>query len=200
MGSGPHARTSTGSAGRRDVTSAGIERDLGAREERSRLGVVGRAKAEDRRNVSEHLGDVGKGRDPDAATDDQRVPDIEVEAVPERAKDVEPVAGMQGAQGAGSRADGVDQKAQLAVLDAAERHRARQDVTRRVKHEELPGTPGLDSPGRDTKQRVWPDRFGAGDLDERPGCAGDRAGSGQAPVPMRSCRESAVSARAFAIA
>ena len=86
---------------------------------------------------------------------------------------------------------------QSSPVGAAERHRARQNVARRVKHEELPRHAGLDRPGRDAEQRVRPDRLGPGD--PTPHRSRERR-AGHAPIPIRSWSESAVSARAFAIA
>ena len=61
-----------------------------------------------------------------------------------------------------------------------------------------PGIPGLDRPGRDPEQRVGTDRLGAGDA--QLGHPGPERDAGHAPFPIRSWSESAVSARAFAIA
>ena len=61
-----------------------------------------------------------------------------------------------------------------------------------LEHEELAGDAGLDRAGLDAQERVRPDRLGA----RRPAAPAPR----HAPVPIRSCSESAVSARAFAIA
>ena len=73
----------------------------------------------------------------------------------------------------------------------AERHRPRQHVARRVEHEELARNARLDRAGLDPEERVRADRVGAGDAQLR---------ARHAPVSIRSCSESAVSARAFAIA
>ncbi len=150
-----------------------------------------RAEAEDRGHGAEHLGDVGKRRHADATADDQRARHREVEAVPERAENVQAIAGAEPAERARAGTDRVDQEAQLARAGEAERHRPRQDVPGRVEHEELAGHAGVDRAGLDAQERVRPDRLGAGDA---------QLLSPHAPVPMRSWSESAVSARAFAIA
>ena len=101
------------------------------------------------------------------------------------------LTGAERAERARAGPDRVDQEAQLACAREAERHRARQDVPGRVEHEELAGHAGVDRAGLDAQERVRPDRLGAGD---------PQLLSSHAPVPMRSWSESAVSARAFAIA
>ena len=80
----------------------------------------------------------------------------------------------------------------------AERHRPRQDTARRLEHEELARDPGLERSGVEPQERVRADRLDAGDPSSALPLA--RAWAAHAPVPIRSCSESAVSARAFAIA
>ena len=87
-------------------------------------------------------------------------------------------------------------KHELARPREAERHRPRQDVPRRVEHEELAGHAGIERAGLEPQERVRADRLGAGD----PQLLSPHAACSHATVPMRSCSESAVSARAFAIA
>jgi hypothetical protein len=169
----------------------GLDYDLGAGHECRRLGVVSGAKAQDRRRVPEHLRDVREWRDADAAPDDQGARHREVEPVPEGPEDVDAIAGIEPAERLRAGADRVDQEAELARLEVAERHRPRQDVAGRPEHEELPGDAGLDRTGCEPQERVGADRVD-------PGHAQPRAG--HAPVSIRSCSDSAVSARALAIA
>ena len=81
-----------------------VDDHLGVRDERSSLRMPFRAEAQDRRRPVELRRQVRQRRDPDPAPDEQRPLDVEAEAVPERAEDVERVAGSEGAQRLRSRA------------------------------------------------------------------------------------------------
>ena len=104
-------------------------------------------------------------------------------------------SGLDGAESARPRADRVDQEGELAGRCEAERHGSRQHAPGRLEHEELPGTAGVDAAPLEAEQPVGPDGLDARDREALAVEAAD-----QAPAPMRSCSDSAVSARAFAIA
>ena len=175
-----------------------LDDDLGARDERGRLGVMRRAEAEDRGPVAEHLGDV---RETAPRRCRRR---RSAGAAPSRSKPLpsgpstcrrSPAPSPQSVRVPGPI--GSIRKHELA------RPRARQsDIGRGStcpggwSMKNWPGTPGSIGPASSAQQRVRPDRLGAGDaqllLPSR-----DRLSR---TVPIRSCSESAVSARAFAIA
>ena len=79
---------------------------------------------------SERGGEKRQRRDADAAADEQGPPDVEVEAVPERAEDVELVAGLERAERTRAGADRVDQEGELARGRQAQAHRPRQHPSR----------------------------------------------------------------------
>ena len=81
----------------------------------------------------------------------------------------------------------------------AERHRPRQHEPGRLQHEELARDPRLQRAGGDPEQRVRADRLDPGD-GQLGASLPQRRERAHEPVPIRSCSESAVSARAFAIA
>ena len=116
-------------------------------------------KAEHRRRAPEPLGEVRERCDADAAADEQRTVDVEAEAVPERAEDRKPVAGLQRAKGSGPGPDRLDQERELAGGGEAERHRPRQEAARCLEHEELAGDPGLEPAAVDPQQCVGADLF-----------------------------------------
>ena len=107
-----------------------LDADLGVGDERGGLGVPVAAEAEDRRRLPEHLRQVRQRGDADAAADEQRPRDVEVEAVAERAEHVELVAGVEGAERTRAGADRVDQEGELARGREAEAHRPRQHASR----------------------------------------------------------------------
>ena len=148
---------------------------------------------------AEHLRDVRERRDADAAADDQRARHREVEAVAERAEHVQRAPRPRARRASACRARSGRSGSR------AHRPRARQsDIGRGStcpggwSMKNWPGMPGLD--------RARPRRAGA--CTARPArCRRPaarrrvaRARVRHAPVPIRSCSESAVSARAFAIA
>ncbi len=172
---------------------ARLHDDLGARQQACRLGVRVAAKPGDCRWRSERLGQVGHRGEPDPTRDEEGLGDVEVEAVSERAEDVDRLAGREGTERAGSRADRVDEERELTRRRLAEAHRARQQAPGRLEHEELTGDAGLERSPLETDQRIRADRLVLDDREQlAPGV--------HASIPIRSCSESADSARAFAIA
>ena len=108
-----------------------IDHDLGAGQERGRLGVLGAAEAEDdRRRAAELLGEVRQRRDADPAADEQRPLDVEPVAVPERPEHADLVAGPEPAERLRPRPDRVDEEGELAGRREAERERPRQQASR----------------------------------------------------------------------
>ena len=95
--------------------------------------------------------EVRERRDADAAADEERLLDVEPVAVAERAEDVELVARLDRGQRAGSGPDRLEQEAQLAGRRLAEAHRARQQPSRRLEHEELARELPGSSPPRSTR-------------------------------------------------
>jgi hypothetical protein len=82
-----------------------LDADLRVRDERGRLGVPVAAEAEDRGRRSELGGQKRQWRDADAPADQQRPPDVEVEAVPERVENGA-VAGLERGERTRAGADG----------------------------------------------------------------------------------------------
>jgi hypothetical protein len=99
--------------------------------------VPGAAEAEERRRLAERLREVGEWGDADPAADEQRTFDAKPKPLAERAEDPQLVSGRERAEGARPWADRVDQERELALRREAEAHRARQDPTRSLEHEEL---------------------------------------------------------------
>ena len=104
------------------------------------------------------VGEVRKRSDADAAADEERFLDVEPVAVPERAEDVELVARFGRGQRAGSRPDRLEQEAELTGKRLAEAHRARQEPSRRLEHEELARAARLEPASFDPDQRIGADR------------------------------------------
>src|SRR5262249_60878745 len=105
-----------------------------------------------------------KRRDADAAADEQRPADLEVEAVAERAEDVQLVLRLEDAERARPGPDRVDQKGELAARREAEAHRSRQEPTGRLEHEELPRHARIDPAAPHAQERVGPDPLVREDL------------------------------------
>ena len=205
-----------------------VEHDLRVRDERRGLGVVRGAEPEQRRRRAEPLREVRQRRDPDAAADEERPLDGEVVSLPERPRHGDPVAGARAPRSHACRADRVDEEAELPGGREAEAERAREQPTRRLEHEELPGLARLEPAASETHERVRPDRLvrhhaepltphrSAPCVESHKRCREPpTAGSctpelgelvvihhkrRHAPTPIRSWRESVASARAFAIA
>ncbi len=98
---------------------------------------------------------------------------------------------------------GVDEEAELAVGCETERERAREHASGCLEHEELARCPRFQPAPCETQQRVRPDRARAEHPSALAPCPGDRGPVADEPAhatPMRSCSDSAVSARALAIA
>ena len=166
--------------------------------------VVG-AEAEDRGRAAERLGEVRHRRDPDAAGDEERPLDREVEAVPERAEDVDRVARPERAERPRARADRIDEERELARRRQAEAHRPRKHAAGSLEHEELARDARLERAALESEERVRADVLDghrssrAEPPATRAACDARRA-LAHASIPIRSCSESADSARAFAIA
>ena len=118
----------------------------------------GAPEAEHGRRGAERLRQIRERCDADAAADEQRPLDAEVEAVAERPR-TELVAGLELAERARAGADRVDQEGELAGRRQAEAHRPRQHAAGRLEHEELPGRAAGSSSPLDAQQRVEPDRL-----------------------------------------
>src|SRR5262245_14807904 len=120
------------------------------------------------------------------------------------------VAGLERAERARPRPDRLHQESELAVRGEAEAHRPGEHAPRGLEHEELTRDARLQRAAIEAEQRVRPDRIRAEDgqplAPRRPaakcqlGTRKGLRGRAHASIPMRSCRESADSARAFAIA
>src|SRR5438067_11759358 len=112
------------------------------------------AEAEDGRRVLARVRRVDERRDPDSAADEEGSLDVEPEAVPERAEDVDRLAGIERAQRPGSGADRVDQEGELCGGREAEAHRAREQPAGRLEHEELAGPAWLEPAAPKPQERV----------------------------------------------
>ena len=134
-----------------------LDRHVGLREQRGRSRVLVAPEAEQRRRMAQRLGEIGQRRDPDSAADEQRALDREIEAVAERAEHVDRVARGERAERACPGADRVDEERELPFRREAEAHRAREHAPRGLEHEELPGSPGLETAPLDAEERVRPD-------------------------------------------
>src|SRR4029077_18030074 len=135
----------------------GVDDDLGVRDENRGLGVLGRPEAEDRGRMLERLREIREWRDPDPSTDEQRPRHVEAKAVPERAEDRDPVARLQLGNRLRSRADRVDEEAELTPGRGAEGERAGQQSAGRLEHEELARNARLDRAAPDSYERVCAD-------------------------------------------
>ena len=138
-----------------------LDDDGGTGEKARSLRVSIGAEPEDRRRIAQRLREVRHRRDPDAACDEQRPLDIQVEAVAERAEHVDCIAGPEIAQRTRPRADRVEEEGKLAGRRLAEAHRPRQHTAGRLEHEELAGRARLDRAAREPQQGVRPDRSAA---------------------------------------
>ena len=129
---------------------------------------------------------------PMPAADEQRPRHVEPEAVAERTEDVDAVARLERGERTRPGPDRVEQERELARRREAERHRPRQHAARRLEHEELAGDARIERAAVDAGRACT----GPTALDAR------RRYDARAAVStsIRSCSESAVSARAFAIA
>jgi hypothetical protein len=112
---------------------------------------------EERGRIAERLGEIGHGRDPDSAGDEQRPRHRQVEAVAERAEDVDRVSGIERAERARARADRVDEESELARRGDAEAHGPREQPSGRLQHEELARDSGHELAALEAEQRVRPD-------------------------------------------
>ena len=170
-----------------------LDDDLGVRDERRRLGVHVAAEAEHRRRAAERLREVRQRRDADAAADEQR-PRRRRGGSRCRAGRRRAISSprLERAERPRARADRVDQERELAGRREAEAHRPRQQAAGRLEHEELARHARVEPAALDAQQRVRADRPRRATTLRR-----SRA---RVSTSIRSCSESAVSARAFAIA
>jgi hypothetical protein len=123
------------------------------------------AESQERRWVAERLCEVWQRSDPHPTSDEQWSLDVEVEAVPERAEDVDRPAGPQGAERLRARPHGLEQERQLTDWRLAKAHRAREKSSGRLEHEELPGHTGVELSATEPQQRVRPDLLRSDDLE-----------------------------------
>ncbi len=87
--------------------------DLGSRKETGGLGMALGAKAQNDGRMTQRRREVRHRRDSDAACDEKRPVNVQIEAVSERAENVNRVAGRERAERARARAYRVDQKREL---------------------------------------------------------------------------------------
>jgi hypothetical protein len=123
---------------------AGLDGYLGLRKKDSSLGVARRSKSHDCRGIPQRCREIRHRCDPDPACNEERALDIEVEAISERAKDVDRFAGLERAERTRAGSDRVDQERQPLWRSLAEAHRAWKHASRRLEHEELTGHSGLE--------------------------------------------------------
>ena len=119
---------------------------------------------EEHRRAAEAGGEKRQRSDADAAADEERPLDVEVEPVPERAEHVQLLPCVQGAEGARARTDGVDEERELAGGRKANAHRPREHASRCLEHEELARDARVQPAALHPEERVRADRLGAGDL------------------------------------
>ncbi len=110
------------------------------------------------RRATQCLGEVRHGRDPDAAGDQERALDAQIEAVAERSEDVDPRSGLERAERARPRADRLHQEPELPRRRLAEAHGARQHATGHLEHEELTRHARVEAAALQAEQRVRADR------------------------------------------
>jgi hypothetical protein len=108
-------------------------------------------------------------------------------------------------------ADRVDQKRELSRRRLTEAHRTGKNPPGRLEHEELTRDPGLEAATLEAQERVRAHRLDAENLESLPAGRPPRKQQtvacrivsvlrSHASMPIRSCSDSADSARAFAIA
>ena len=115
------------------------------------------AKAQNDGRMTQHRREVRHRRDSDAACDEKRPVDVQVEAVSERAENVDRLAGLERAERTCARPYRVDQERELAGRRLAQAHRAREHSAGSLEHEELAGYPGLELSSLQSEERVRPD-------------------------------------------
>ena len=193
IGSGPHAKMSPGSSARSSVTSRGSTTTVASGRSSAASACRSLRKPSIAGASTQRLGEVRHRSNSDPAGDEQRALDVEVEAVSEWSENVDRLAGLERAERARARSDRVDQECELARRRLTKAHRAWQQPSRRLEHEELPWNARLER---------YPGRAGAA-------CTGrsarDRHGQAlatrvHASIPIRSWSDRADSALAFAIA
>jgi len=136
---------------------AGFDDHLGIRDERRRLGVGLRTEAEHGRRAPEPFGEIGKRRDADPATHEQRPLNVEPKSVSEGPEHVEALAPNDAGERLRPRSDRVDEKAELGAGRKREAHRPRQEAPGRREHEELARDTGLEPSSPEAEEPVRTD-------------------------------------------
>jgi len=151
---GPAGENVHGAFGDELCHELGLDTDLGLGNELGGLGLAAGAETEDDRRIPHHLHGVRKGRDPDAAADQQGSLDVGAKAVAERPEDTDRLTPLELAEHARGRTDRIDQKGQLAALGKADRKGPGHDVAGHVEHEELTREPGFERAALEPEQGV----------------------------------------------
>ena len=130
------------------MTRAGSTQTSAFRDERGCLGVpVAAAEAEQGGWSAERPGEEGERRDADAAADEKRTSDLEVEAAAERAEHVQLLARPGHRRGA-CRARSGRSRGELACVRQADAHRPQRHRPGASSMKNWPGTPASRPPGR----------------------------------------------------
>jgi hypothetical protein len=95
-------------------------------------------------------------RDSDAACDEERADDVQIEAVSERPQNVNRLAGLECAKRTCAGPNRVDQERELTGRRLAQAHRAREHSSGSLEHEELAGNPRLELSPLESEQCVRP--------------------------------------------
>ncbi len=136
------------------------------RHERRCLRVVRRPEPEQRRRAAEALGEVRERRNADPAAYEERSGDAEVEAVAERACDVDRITRLERGDRGRPGADGLEEEPELVGQRQTEAERARKHATGRLEHEELPRRSRLEVAAREPDERVRADPLLADDAEQ----------------------------------
>ncbi len=147
---------------------ARLDHNLGAWKETPGLGMAFRPKPKDCGGIAERGSEIRHRCDSDSAGNEHRPVDVEIEAISERAEDVNCLAGSKCAESPRAGADRVDQKRELPRRRLAEAHRTREHSPGRLEHEELTWHSGLEFPSLEPQQRVGADGLGSGDQQALP--------------------------------
>jgi hypothetical protein len=147
---------------------ARLDHDLGAWKKTSGLGMAFRPKPEDGGWIAERGSEIRHRRNSDPTCNEERPVDVEIEAVSERAEDMDCLAGSKCAERARAGPDRVDEKRELTRRRLAEAHRTREHSSGRLEHEELTWHSGLELSSLEPQHRVRADGLGCGDRQALP--------------------------------
>jgi hypothetical protein len=153
---------------------ARLDHDLGTRKELTGFGVVLAPKSDNCAWVAERFRQIRHRRDSNASCNEEWTVDVEVEAVSERAEDVDRVTRLERAERSRAGSDRIDEKRELTRRRLAEAHRAREHPSGCLEHEELTRHARLELSSFKAHERVRPDELGRGDARSLPPCVPPR--------------------------